>query len=116
MSNPLINEQPDQTASNDVERLFDRLQRLLEQQLEQVHQGSVRAAERSCQQINECVRMLAETHVLDLPAFKDRRGRLERLYRELCLSLAAQREEASNSLNAIRRGKKILKTYGNYTS
>jgi len=46
----------------------------------------------------------------------DQWQRIERLYKDLCLALAAQRTETSDALSTIRQGKRVLRTYGNHLS
>jgi hypothetical protein len=41
---------------------------------------------------------------------------MQKLYAELRLALMAQREETRAALHAVRRGKRMLKTYGNHIS
>jgi hypothetical protein len=101
-------------AAADVERLLDGLQDLLEQQLEALQQGSLAAALSLGEQADQCVQRLVEAQVLQTPHAADQWQRLQRLYGQLRLALAAQREETFAALHAVRRGKKMLRTYGNH--
>ncbi len=108
------NERANGATAGDVRRMLDRLHGLLERQLELVHQGNVGAAERLCEQADALVREIAEAHAFDRIDGTERRQSLQLLYRELCLTLTAQREETSSALRAVRRGKRVLRAYGNH--
>jgi hypothetical protein len=106
------NERADHAVATEMERLRG----LLEQQLELLRQGSLAAAVSLGERADECVRVIVEARALHGPGSTGPWRRIESLYRELCLTLTAQREETSAVLNAVRRGKRILKTYGNHPS
>ena len=113
----------------DFETMLDRLQGLLHRQLELVHQGSVDAAIELFDQTDQCVQWIAGARVGD-PADDPSPGGsgpdakrtaqqwqcIERLYRELSLALTSQRTEVSAALDAVRRGQRVLKTYGSHLS
>lgn len=100
-------------TAGDVHLMLDRLHGLLARQLELIRQGNVIAAETLCEQTDPLVRAIAASDAPRGADGEDRRRSLEQLYRELCLTLTAQREETSSSLKAVRRGKRMLRTYGN---
>ena len=102
-------------AAGDVNLKVDRLHGLLARQLELIRQGDVVAAEALCEQTDPLVRVIADSDTLGGADGEDRRRLLE-LYRELCLMLTAQREETSNALQAVHRGRRMLRTYGNHLS
>jgi hypothetical protein len=126
--------------------VLDRLQGLLQKQLDLVRQGNVAAAMELCDQTAECVQGIAGPGAADpteglwqgglapdAPGGVDRTSAIgarawaspalrrqgsveswqciERLYRELWLTLTAQRAEVSGALRAICRGKRALKAY-----
>jgi len=104
-----------QDALLDAERRLDQLQELLTRELEWVQQGNLSAVEQVCKQTERCVQRIAANRILDDANLEGRRRRLESMYKELCLILAAQRQETFDVLNTVRRGKKVLRTYGNHT-
>lgn len=122
-----MNRMPAGEPSNpvgDPETMLDRLQGLLEQQLVLVHQGRLDAATELCDQTDQCVRGITDARTGDPTCGTSRlsppsegsnsAGRwrhVEQLYRDLCLALAAEQAETSAALNAIRRGKRMLKIY-----
>jgi hypothetical protein len=111
----------------DFETMLDRLQGLLHRQLELVHQGSLEAAMELIDQTDRCVQWIADARMGD-PADDPSPGGsgpdakrtapqwqgIERLYRELSLALTSQRTEVSAGLDAVRRGQRVLKTYGSH--
>ena len=90
--------------------LLDRLQSLLQAQLDLVRQGRLEAAEDLCARTQEYVRIIANTPKTALRD-ADSWQQMEGLYRELCLALTAQRTETASALNTVRRGRRLLKTY-----
>ena len=88
-----------------------QLRRLLERQLELVHQGHLAAAESLCEQTGRLVTMVGAEDVLAGPDGDDRRRSLLRLYQELSLMLTAQRQETCAALHTIRRGRRMLRVY-----
>ena len=101
---------------------LDRLRRLLQRQLELVHQGRLAAAVELFDQTDQCVR---EITMAWGPGQAGATGQaaarlseswlgIERLYRDLSTALTAQRAEVSATLNTIRQSKQVLKTYGSY--
>ncbi len=109
-------ERTDKAATTEMERLLEQLRSLLERQLELLHQGSLAAAVTLGEQADERVRVIVAARALQGPGAAGPWQRIESLYRELSLTLVAQREETSAVLHAVRRGKKILRTYGNHPS
>lgn len=107
---------PNPVTASDVSLSVDRLHGLLARQLELIRQGNVVAAEALCEQTDPLVRVIADADAFRGAEGEDRRRLVEQLYRELCLMLTAQRKETSDSLQAVRRGKRMLRTYGNHLS
>jgi hypothetical protein len=91
--------------------MLNHLQGLLEKQLKLVQEGSLTAAVRLCGQTDRCVQQVVKARTHEVPGSADQRQHIERLYRDLCLALTAQRTETSAALRAIRRGRRILNTY-----
>jgi hypothetical protein len=103
-------------TASDVNLKVDRLHGLLARQLELIRQGNVVAAEALCEQTDPLVRAMVTLDTFHGADGADWRRSLEQLYRELCLMLTAQRTETSTALQAVRRGKRMLRTYGNHLS
>lgn len=100
-----------ESPAADAGAAVDQLQRLLLEQLDLVHQGHVAAAEALCRRTGALVQTIVATGVLTGPGGDAARQPLLGRYRELCLALTAQRDEAAASLGTLRRGRRLLKTY-----
>jgi hypothetical protein len=111
MSGGCANESPTEPALTGP--ALDQLHGLLEKQLELVHQGRLAAAESLCEQTGQLVQTIVARGTLTEGG--DRRRSVLQLYQELCLALTAQREEVAASLHAVRRGRRMLRTYGKHT-
>ncbi len=96
--------------------MLDRLQGLLQRQLELVHQGRLTAAMDLFDEADRCVRGIAGSRGAVGQSSTPQGQRIERLYRELSLALTSKRTEVLAALNAVRRGKKVLSTYGSRTT
>lgn len=103
-------------ARDEACRMLEQLHVLLERQLELVHQGGLTAAEQLSERADQLVREVAAARILDAPQHRERRHALEQLYRELCMTLTVQRQETFDARCSIQRGRRMLRTYGNYVS
>jgi hypothetical protein len=90
---------------------IDEMETLLAQQLEQARRGRFADLDELAERTDALVAHLAGTGGVRSPALVARRPHLEGLYRELCLVLAAQRQETAGALHAIRRGRKMISAY-----
>ena len=93
--------------------LLDGLQSLLEKQIELAQQGNISGVEVLSKQAHSLVRKIAQTRILELREFKNRREQLQKLYDSLLLAITAQRAEAAGELNRVRKGRKTIETYRN---
>jgi len=118
MSDAPLSEPPRLPASEEGEPgvVLDRLQELLRRQLELVHQGSLAAAVDLFDATDRCVREIAGSRGAVEQSPTPQWQRIERLYQELSLALTSKRTEVQATLNAVRRGKKVLSVYGSRTT
>jgi len=91
--------------------LLNDLQILLEKQIGLARQGDISSVEVLSKQASSLVGKIAQTGVLELAEFKNRREQLQKLYDSLCLALAAQKTETAEKLSRVRKGKKTIETY-----
>jgi hypothetical protein len=94
--------------------LLDELRTLLEKQVDKARQGNIRDVESLSKQAGSIVEKILQKGILDPsdPAFnKVRREQLQKLYEDLCLTVAAQRAVVCEELSRVRRGKKTIQTY-----
>jgi hypothetical protein len=104
--------------SNDKKRAellsrLDELQSLLERQIELARQGSISEVEALSEQADSLAGRLAQSGILESAEFKNRRGRLEKLYEDLRLAITVQKTDAFAELRRIRKGRKAVETYRN---
>lgn len=102
------------TAENNLDeqrQLLSDLQHLLEKQIELAHQGDISAVEMLGKQAGDLAKKIAQTKILEQVAFKDNRERLQSLYADLCLVLAAEKANIAEKLTHVRKGKKTIEAY-----
>jgi hypothetical protein len=93
---------------------MDDLRSLLERQIEFAQQGKIDEVGVLSRQTSSLVEELARTGFFELadPVLNTgQRERIAKLYRDLCLILAAQKAEAGEQLSQLRKGKKALGAY-----
>ena len=100
-----------ETIADRPSDLLDSLQGLLERQTKLAQQGKIGDVELLSRQAGSVVERIAETGILELPKFKNRREQLQKLYEELCLTVTAQEADITQRLSHIRKGKKTIKIY-----
>lgn len=85
---------------------------LLERQLEKLRKydldGAVGLAEESHRVSGE----VARQGLLDRPQYAAQKQKIQGLYEDLCLVIAAERQEVSEKLKQIREGIRALSKYG----
>jgi hypothetical protein len=93
--------------------MLNELQNLLEQQILLVHQGNSSGGrfEALSSRTDSLVREIAEMKILERDELKDRRTQLRKSYEKLNLALTAQKDDVTDKLSQIRRGRKTIGTY-----
>jgi hypothetical protein len=99
-------------AATEGRALLDRLEGLLQRQLDLVLQGQLPAAEALSGPTEECVQEIVRARLPRVPGSNEAWPRVEQLYRQLSLALTAQRAEVSAALEVIQRTRKMLSAYG----
>lgn len=94
--------------------LLDKLQNLLEKQVEMARQGNIRKVEVLSEQAASLVEKIVQKGILD-PAEhvfnRQRKEQLRKLYEDLCLAITAQKADVSEKLTQVRKGKKTIQAY-----
>jgi hypothetical protein len=116
MSDESTSERTNATVPANARAMLDKLHDMLDEQLKLVQQGRLADAEGMCEQTGHLVHAIVASGALAEHGGHDPRQRLLQLYRELCLTLTAQRGEVSTSLQTVRRGRQMLRTYGKHVS
>jgi len=108
-SNSTINITPEQMTlfSSKLEDLRD----LLEKQIELARKGDISQVEALSSQTSSLVELIVQAGILQLPEFKNRQHKLQRLYKQLCLAVSAQKAGISEKLNRLRKGRKTIGAY-----
>lgn len=98
---------------NEQIELLDDLQSLLEKQIELIQQCNPagREVEVLSKQAGSLVEKIAQTGVLESAEFKNRQEQLQKLYKDLCLAITAQKAETAEKLSRLRKGKKTIRAY-----
>ncbi len=99
-----------------VEAWVQELCRLLEEQTACVREGRLAQMEHLSEGANVLVAKISLAAGADAPVITSGRERVKKLYAQLRLALMAQQEETRATLQAVRRGKRIVRTYGNHLS
>ena len=95
------------------ESLLDELQSLLEKQIELAQQGNISGIEVLSRQAGSLVEKIAQMRIPESAEFKSQREQLQKLYKELCLAIAAQRADICERLSWVRKGRKTVEAYRN---
>ncbi|MHC4622303.1 MAG: hypothetical protein ACYS4W_00195 [Planctomycetota bacterium] len=98
-------------SASEQTQILDELRVLLERQIELAQEGKISSVETLGQQADSLVSRIAETRILGLPEFEDRRRKLQQLYDSLRLALTAQKADVAERLRRIRAGRKTIGTY-----
>ena len=95
--------------------LLEKLQSLLEKQIELVQKGDPggKKFEDLSVQADVLIEEIKQTGILELAQFRNRKKQLQKLYGCLYLAISAQKDETARQLNLVRKGKKTLVTYRN---
>ncbi|MHC4881108.1 MAG: hypothetical protein ACYTEN_03005 [Planctomycetota bacterium] len=88
------------------------LEELMDRQIQKLRQYDLEAAMKIAEESQQLSEQITQNAVLSRPGFEQQRDRIQKLYRELCLTIASQRQEVQDKLGQIRTG---LKTLGKYS-
>jgi hypothetical protein len=103
----------DADVSNEAqfESAFDRLEKLLREQLELARRGNISEVEVRAGRARELVERISGSEYFAKPQFQERRKGLERLYSQICLALSAQMDDVSQALGRIYKGRRTMMLY-----
>ena len=93
--------------------LLDKLQGLLEKQIEMARKDNLRRVEALAEQAEPVVEKIIKINEFEKPEFNAQREHLIKLYKKLELMIAAGKNSISKQLKQVIGGKKILKVYYN---
>ncbi len=101
----------DALAHDGYRQMVDYLENILTRQLERVRNYDLDNAMLLAEEANNLAVALAQAKTLDTPEFADERWRITKLYKDIGLIIAAERQEVSEKLGAIRKGIRTLGLY-----
>ena len=99
-------------AENSLKQMADYLENILTRQLEKVRKYDLDGAVVLAEEANEIAAVLGSDGLLKRPEYSDQRRKIEKLYKDISLIIATEREEVSDKLKVIRKGIKTLGIYG----
>ncbi len=91
--------------------LLDDLQRLLEEQIQNLHKSDYRNAEASIKQAGDIINKFLDAKIPGQPEFKQRFQRLIKLYKNLILMVSAQKSDIENQMHKVSDAIKTLNVY-----
>jgi hypothetical protein len=97
----------DKSAQN----MADKLQNVLQKQIKLAAQGNISGVEALVGQAGLLIERINDLGVLEISEFKNYQKKLQKLYKELCLALAAQKAEVEKELIKVRKGRRAIKAY-----
>ncbi len=102
-----------QTVPDERVRLLDELENLLKKQLELAHQADAASEKFDAltSRADVLVRRIKSLGAQDWGELRARYDQLQRLYKALCLVVAAEKADVSDELARIRKGRKTIGIY-----
>jgi len=98
-------------TDEDACQLTGYLEDLLTRQIARLQQYDIDGAMQLAEESERISEMVSRSAVLQRPGLADQSRRIEGLYKQLCLQIAAQRQEVSDKLDQIRTGMRTLGAY-----
>jgi hypothetical protein len=98
-------------ADEDARQMVDYLEELMNRQIQKLRQYELEAAMKTAEESQPISERIIQASVLSRPGFEEQRDRIQKLYQELCLTIASQRQEVQDKLGQIRTGLRTLSKY-----
>jgi len=92
-------------------QLLNKLQLLLERQVDLARQGNLAAVSVLAKQVDAVVAQIGRLGVAETKEYEQRRRMIERLYDRLSLVLTTACSDIDNEVKRIRMGRKVLGAY-----
>ena len=100
-------------AEIDGREMVDYLEYLLHRQVEKLRQYDLDKAMVLAEESAGIAEQITQSRLLDEPDMRDQRIRIQKLYQQVSLTIASERQEVGDKLNTIRN---CLKALGAYSS
>lgn len=101
----------EQLAASSYGQMVDYLENLLMRQVERLRKYDLDGATELGEEANRVAAAISREKILERPEFSENRWRIEKLYKDLGLIIASERQEVSEKLRQIRMGLKTLGAY-----
>ncbi|HOK65216.1 MAG TPA: hypothetical protein PK054_04530 [Anaerohalosphaeraceae bacterium] len=93
------------------EQMLAYLTDLLERQLEKLRKYDLDGAVRLAEESQPISAQIARQKILERPCYAGQKKKIQGLYQDICLVIAAERQEVAEKLRQIREGLKALGAY-----
>ena len=93
-------------------QMVDYLENILNRQVERLRNYDLDGAMDIAEEANDIASAIGKAGLLDQPEYADQRWRIEKLYKNIGLTISAERDEVQDKLKQIRKGIKTLGLYG----
>ena len=100
----------DGKMSNTLSKLND-LQNLLEKQTRLLKSGNISGIESLAEQANSLIDQITRAGLLETAEFAEHRKKLKRLYADLNIAVATEKDDVSEKIKHLRKGRKTIKYY-----
>ena len=105
----------DDTNVSGLSSRLDELEKLLARQIELARKSNYRAVETLAEQVGTLAEEITAAKEFERDEFIEHRERLAKLYSELILIVAAQKDKLGTQLSMVRSGRKTLEAYRSTT-
>jgi len=114
MSEGLVSDTVDNKslAENSFKQMVAYLENILTRQLARVRNYDLDGAIALAAEANDLAASIGREKILERPDYADEHRRIKKLYKDLCLIIASERQEVGEKLKQIRKGIKALGVYG----
>ena len=99
-------------AENSFRQMVDYLENILTRQLERLRNYDLDGALALAEEANDLAASIGREKILERPDYADERWRIKKLYKDLSLIVASERQEVAEKLQQIRKCIKALGVYG----
>ena len=99
-------------AEGSFKQMVAYLENILTRQLEKVRNYDLDGALALAEEANNLAASIGREKILERPDYAHERRRIKKLYKDICLIIASERQEVGAKLKQIRKGIKALGVYG----
>lgn len=97
------------------EQVLDRLQMLLQAQMDKVRKNDYRSLEGALRKTGSAMTEIRDNQCFRQPQYQQRLSEVSKLYRQLNLAVAGDKKNVQKQLQKIGKGKKTVRAYRHKT-